>query len=70
VAGESSSRLETLHLVEVESTGAVENVGAPTFKVLLEGYIKDIVPVLPWRLTGLRANLLKCRWFARNTGLR
>jgi hypothetical protein len=31
-----------------------ENVGAPTFKVLLEGYIKDIVPVLPQQVTGLR----------------
>jgi hypothetical protein len=47
-----------------------ENVGAPTFKVLLEGYIEDIVAVLPPRLTGLRANFLKCRRLARNTGLK
>jgi hypothetical protein len=33
-----------------------ENVGAPTFKVLLEGYIKDIVPVLPRQLTGCGRN--------------
>ena len=46
------------------------NVGAPTFKVLLEGYIKDIVPVLPGRLTGWPANFLKRRGLARNTGLK
>jgi hypothetical protein len=49
---------------------AAKNVGAPTFKVLLEGYIKDSVLVLSSRLTGLRANFLKRRWLTRNTGLK
>jgi hypothetical protein len=40
-------------VVEGKPWESGENVGAPTFKVLLEGYIKDIVPVLPRRPTVL-----------------
>jgi hypothetical protein len=46
VAGEWPPRIEIRLSVEGEASERKENVGAPTFKVLLEGYRYDIVPVL------------------------
>jgi hypothetical protein len=52
-----AGRVEFFRSVEGEASEPKENVGAPPFKVLLEGYIKYIVPVLPWQSTGVAGRI-------------
>jgi hypothetical protein len=53
VTGENAREVGFLRSARKKSG---ENVGAPTFKVLLEGQKVDIVLVLLWRITGANSH--------------